>query len=96
MTHKLTLMMILQCDQHLIKIGKSFPWLERCYKQHVSSVNLYVEHKVCESCFKLYIEVEKLIELDKKMSKIVGVSTKVDNRNLMSITAVPSFKGYSP
>ena len=47
MTHKLTLMMILQCDQHLIKIGKSFSWLDRCYKQHVSSVNLYVEHKVC-------------------------------------------------
>lgn len=30
------------------------------------------------------------------MSGIVGVSTKSDNRNLMSITAVPSFKGYSP
>lgn len=27
LNHKLTLMMILQCDQHLIKIGKNFPWL---------------------------------------------------------------------
>jgi len=27
MTHKLTLMMIMQCDQHLIRLGKSFPWL---------------------------------------------------------------------
>jgi hypothetical protein len=42
MTHKLTLMMLLQCDQHLIKIGKSFPWLERCYTQLVGAVNLYV------------------------------------------------------
>ena len=30
------------------------------------------------------------------MAKVVGFSTKADNKNLMSITAVPSFKGYSP
>lgn len=42
MTHKLTLMMILQCDQNLIRMGKNFPWLDRCYRHHVNSVNLYV------------------------------------------------------
>ena len=61
MSHKLTLMMILQCDQHLIRMGKTFPWLERSYKHHVNSVNLYVEHKVCDSCYKLYIEIQKLV-----------------------------------
>lgn len=30
------------------------------------------------------------------MSNLVGVSTKSDNRNIVSITAIPSFKGYSP
>ena len=54
MTHKLTLMMILQCDQHLIRLGKSFSWLERCYSLHLDSVNLYVEHKICDSCYKFY------------------------------------------
>lgn len=54
MTHKLTLMMILQCDQNLIRMGKNFPWLDRCYRHHVNSVNLYVEYKVCDSCYKLY------------------------------------------
>jgi hypothetical protein len=42
LTHQLTLMMILQCDQNLIKIGKQYPWLNRCYSQHVGSVSLYV------------------------------------------------------
>lgn len=42
MTHKITLMMILQCDQHLIRLGKSFPWLERSFKMHINSVGLYV------------------------------------------------------
>lgn len=63
MTHKLTLMMILQCDQNLIKMGKQYKWLDRCYNQHVGSVNLYVEHKVCDSCYKFYKEVERLINL---------------------------------
>lgn len=96
MTHKATLMMILQCDQHLIRLGKSFPWLERCYKQHVNSVNLYVEHKVCDSCYKLYVEIQKLVDLELKMAKRIGVSVKTDNRNVVSITAVPAFKGQSP
>lgn len=64
MTHKLTLMMILQCDQHLIRLGKNLPWLDRCFKYHVSSVNLYVEHQVCDSCYKLYTEVLKMVEYE--------------------------------
>ena len=93
MTHKLTLMMILQCDQHLIRLGKSFPWLDRSFKYHVSSVNLYVEHQVCDSCFKLYVEVQKIVELDQKMAVMCGVGVKSDNKNVVSITAVPAFKG---
>lgn len=93
MTHKLTLMMILQCDQHLIRLGKSFPWLERSYKYHVSTVNLYVQHKVCDSCYKLYNEVQRIVELEDKMATITGVTVKNDNRNVVSITAVPAFKG---
>lgn len=96
MTHKLTLMMIMQCDQNLIRLGKSFPWLERCYKYHVSSANLYVEHKVCDSCYKLYSEIQKLVELELKMTKMTGVTIKKDNINVISITAVPAFKGHSP
>ena len=96
MTHKLTLMMILQCDQHLIRLGKNFLWLDRCYKYHVSSVNLYVEHKVCDSCYKLYTEVLKIVDLEEKMAKLMGVSVKQDNKNVVSITAVPAFKGESP
>lgn len=54
MTHKLTFLMILQCDHHLLRMGKSFSWLERSFHHHVDSVNLYVEHKVCDSCYKFY------------------------------------------
>lgn len=54
MTHKLTLMMILQCDQHLIRLGRAFSWLDRCFNLHLDSVNLYVEHKICDSCYKFY------------------------------------------
>ena len=57
MTHKLTLLMILQTDQYLIKMGKQYKWLDRCFSQHVGSVNLYVEHKVCDSCYKFYKEI---------------------------------------
>lgn len=96
MTHKLTLMMILQCDQHLIRLGKSFPWLDRCFNYHVSSVNLYVEHKVCDSCFQLYMQVQDIVQLEHHMAVICGVGVKADNRNVVSITAIPAFKGESP
>lgn len=96
MTHKLTLMMILQTDQHLIRMGKNFPWLERCYKQHVNSVNLYVEHKVCDSCYTLYCEIQKLVGLEMSLAKKTGVNVKMDNRNVVSITAIPTFKGQPP
>lgn len=96
MNHKLTLMMILQCDQHLIRLGKSFPWLDRCFKYHVSSVNLYVQHKVCDSCYKLYNQVQKIVGLESTMAKMIGINVKNDNRNVVSITAVPAFKGESP
>jgi hypothetical protein len=96
MTHKLTLMMILQCDRNLITLGKMFPWLECCYKHHVSTVNLYIEHKVCDSCYKLYSEVEKLMELGDEMNRKTGVTMRKDIHNAVSITALPAFKGQSP
>lgn len=36
------------------------------------------------------------MELDKKMAKIVGAANNKDNRSVVSITAIPSFKGHSP
>lgn len=42
MTHKLTLIMLLQADKHLLARGKTFPWLERCFSQHIGNVNLYI------------------------------------------------------
>ena len=95
MTHKLTLMMILQCDQHLIRLGKSFPWLDRCYSLHLDSVNLYVEHKICDSCYKFYKEVEKLVALQTKLAELTGIKIPQDNKNSISITNVPYFKGQS-
>jgi len=95
MTHKLTLMMILQCDQHLIRLGKSFPWLDRCYSLHLDSVNLYVEHKICDSCYKFYKEVEKLVTLETKLAELTGIKIPQDNKNSISITNVPYFKGQS-
>lgn len=95
MTHKLTLMMILQCDQHLIRLGKSFHWLDRCYSLHLDSVNLYVEHKICDSCYKFYKEVEKLVSLETKLAELTGIKIPQDNKNSISITNVPYFKGQS-
>jgi len=95
MTHKLTLMMLLQCDQHLLRLGKSFKWLERSYNMHLDSVNLYVEHKVCDSCYKFYKEVEKMVSLEKRLAELLGVKIPVDNKSNISITSVPYFLGHN-
>ena len=95
MTHKLTLLKILQCDQHLIRLGKSFPWLERSYFLHLDSVNLYVEHKICDSCYKFYKEIEKLVNLENKLALLTGIKVPADNRSAISITSLPYFKGQS-
>ena len=96
MTHKLTLMMILQCDQHLIRLGKTFPWLERCYSVHLDSVNLYVEHKICDSCYKFYKEIQKLVSLEKRLAELTGVKIPTDDKSSVSITSLPYFKGWAP
>jgi LMBR1 domain-containing protein 1 len=93
MTHRLTLMMILQCDQHLIRLGKNFPWLDRSYQLHLDAVNLYVEHKVCHSCYKFYTEVQRLVALEERLARLTGVRIPADNKNAISITAVPYFRG---
>jgi hypothetical protein len=95
MTHKLTLMMLLQCDQHLVRLGKDFPWLERAYSLHLDSVNLYVEHKVCDSCYRFYREVQRLVGLQRKLAILTGTVLPADDKNAVSITSVPYFKGHS-
>ena len=95
MSHTLTLIMILQCDQHLIRLGKSFPLLERSYQLHLNSVGLYVEHTVCDSCYQFYKAIQKLVGLEKKLAKLIGVPIPKDNKNAISITSVPHFKGHS-
>ena len=37
--------------------------------------------------------MQKIVELEGKMATITGVTMKNDNRNVVSITAVPAFKG---
>lgn len=51
---------------------------------------------MCDSCYKLYIEIEKLMELEKKLAKQTGIRIREDNKNVVSITAIPTFKGHSP
>jgi hypothetical protein len=36
------------------------------------------------------------VELEEKMAIMCGIDVKSDNRNVVSITAVPAFKGESP
>lgn len=96
MTHRLTLIMLLQADKHLLARGKTFPWLERCFNQHIGNVNLYIEHKICDSCYTLYKEIEKLMRLEVEFARMLGVAVPEDNKNNVSITGLPAFKGQPP
>ena len=59
----------------------------------MDSVNLYVEHKICDSCYKFYKEIEKLVALETRLAELTGIKIPVYNKNIISITNVPYFKG---
>jgi hypothetical protein len=40
--------------------------------------------------------VEKLTDVESSMAKMTGVTLKKDSKNIVSITAIPAFKGHSP
>ena len=47
------------------KQEKSFKWLARTSTiLNLDTPLLYQEHKVCAICYKLYTEIEKLIEIE--------------------------------
>ena len=54
-----------------------------------------MEHKICDSCYKFYKEVEKLVALQTKLAELTGIKIPQDNKNSISITNVPYFKGQS-
>lgn len=38
----------------------------------------------------------KLVGLQIKLAELTGVKVAKDDRNIVSITSIPAFKGYSP
>jgi hypothetical protein len=54
-----------------------------------------VEHKICDSCYKFYKEIEKLVNLENKLALLTGIKVPADNRSAISITSLPYFKGQS-
>ena len=95
MRHKLTLLMLLQADRHLLERGKNYAWLERCFSQHIGNVNLYIEHKVCDSCYQLYKEIERLMTMEVEFARMLGINASETNK-IVSITSLPVFKGETP
>ncbi|KAL4477278.1 hypothetical protein ABPG73_003404 [Tetrahymena malaccensis] len=94
LTNKLTLKMILQTDKHLQNRGKQYEWLNRTDLKHIDTPMLYQEHKVCSSCFKLYIEIDKLITAEFNFAKIIGIPVTEDTKiNLTSATQLNGFYG---
>ena len=39
--------------------------------------------------------MQKLVALETKLAKLTGVKIPTDNKNVISITSVPYFKGHS-
>ena len=66
---------ILQVDKHLIHRAQQFRWLDRVEPKHLDGPTLYAKHKVCSSCFKLQLEVEKLLDLEIEFASRLGVPT---------------------
>ncbi|KRX00940.1 hypothetical protein PPERSA_09546 [Pseudocohnilembus persalinus] len=70
----MTLREILQNDVHLQHRSADFKWINRQEQfQHLDSVQLFKKHKVCESCFKLHTEIQKLIELENQFVLKLGI-----------------------
>lgn len=96
-THKMTIKMIIQTDQALLKRGYKFDFLKRYQTKSVDLVNLYEEHKVCKKCYKLYKETEKLLEVELQLNKVLGIPVTQDTKHdLLNMTLQdihePAFK----
>jgi len=85
--HKMTLKSIIQADKHLMHRGKTFKWLERSEIKQIDTVALYQEHKVCDSCYKLHEETEKLRHLEFEFAKALGIPVNPEKKiDLVSAT----------
>ena len=85
LSHKMTLKMIMLLDRHLMLRGKTCAWLQRSDLKQIDPSLLYLEHRVCNMCYRLYKEAEKLMEVELLLAQRVGLpSTETTRYALMS------------
>ena len=60
-------------DKHLLHRSHEFEWFERTEPKHMDAPTLYSKHQVCNSCFRLQLEVEKLLDLEIEFANKLGV-----------------------
>jgi len=79
---KMTLFMIIQTDKHLMVSrflvnlqhrGKNFDWLIRSDIKDLDTIQLYEEHKVCLTCYYIYLECQKLKVLGYRFAQKIGI-----------------------
>lgn len=70
LTHKMTLKMIILTDRHLMLRGKNYDWMQRSDLKAIDPSLLYLEHRVCKTCYRLFKEVEKLMDLELKIAQL--------------------------
>lgn len=51
-------------DRHLMLRGKNYEWLFRSDIKDIDPSLLYLEHRVCKLCYRLYKEVERIMNLE--------------------------------
>lgn len=65
--------------------------------KHLDGAILYSKHKVCISCFKLQLEIEKLVELEIEFANKLGVPTDyIKKYNNFSIVDLKGRKDNVP
>ena len=82
LTHKLTKKMLLEMDRYLLHLGKDYKWLARS-DANIDSHCLYQECKVCERCYRLYIEIQALLAFEGRFLKKLAVATEADPKDLL-------------
>ncbi|KRX09079.1 hypothetical protein PPERSA_01966 [Pseudocohnilembus persalinus] len=85
LNHKMTLKMIIQTDRHLLHRSKGgqYQWLERSDLNSIDLGILYQYHKVCVLCYKIYTEVEKLINIEYEFAQKLGIPCSTDTKYKM-------------
>lgn len=79
--------MLIETDRYLLHLGKNYKWLKRSDIQNVDNHCLYQEHKICERCYRLYTEIQDLMEVENHFLKNMGFQMeKKPKELLMSLT----------